>query len=572
MFCTKCGLELPDGTVFCTSCGAKQEQAAAESEDLQSQGTNEQKILRKWSFPKKGTAASGQTPSGKQKKRGKIIGISMAVVAVVVLAVGAVVLNQPKIKLIRCAYQTYRDMVKTESGVEQYLGLKDIVKMVQTGKTHQELTFAGKQDGERFGIRAVLNMDKKSGETAGLAYPMYKNSELTELLMYRNQERTVIAAPDLYDGSFYFRNEDMIRNFRDSALNAYIEQRIGRHGGEDSMSNEDWEALDGLMNRFIAQSSDTWKQMGKNITVEKTDSKNFTIGGKSKKCAGYEVTIPKKDMKNVLKVVAKFAEKDNSIKKIIISMPGMGERDYELFLRELDEMMSDLESTLEDDLVMILYTGPKGRLISMEGEYKFALSRHEIPLSLTVSLLGTGNPLDMVELECDYTNTIAWDGSQQSDRYTISVLREQTYNKSSKQLDDSGEITVKNIWNNNVYTDKMSYGFSLNQKSGAWDLSLKADDDTVKADGTISDVIKGKGFTLVLDKLKFDSSYMPTFEGQYVVGTLGKETMNVIPEDLGEEIDLFDMGMSEVQRVGEGVIKKLRQALPMPIWNFLREL
>lgn len=572
MFCTKCGFELPEGTVFCTSCGARQEQPVVESENLQEDKKKESKIVQKWNLKKTGAAKSGDLLTGDKKKRRKLIGGCVAGVAVIGLIAGTVVLNQPKIKLMRSAYKTYRDAVKTESGIGAYLGLKDIVKEIQTGKTHQELLFSGKQDGERIGVKSVLNMDKKSGETAIQAFPMYKDSELTELLVYRNQERTVMAAPDLYDGSFYFNNEDAARKFRESALNSYLKQLtgIGLEDDGDLINDKDRAAIDGMMNRFLEQSSGTLKQMGKNITVEKIDSKNFTINGKSKKCKGYEVTIPKKDMKNVLKEAAKFVRKDDSVKKIISYGPmgyPMGlvsaemveyrNRAVERAVNELDEAISDLESNLEDDLVVILYTGPKGRLVSMESEYEFTIGRYETPVALTVSLLGAGNPLDMVELECDFAQNILQDGYRQSDRYTISLLREQTYNKSSKQLDDTGEVTVKNIWNDSVYTDKLSYGLSLNQKSGVWDLSLKADDSTVRAEGTLADVKKGNGFTLVLDKLKFDNSYMPVFEGQYVVGPLGKEPVNMIPEDLGEEIDLFDMGISEVQKIGENVAKKL---------------
>lgn len=316
MFCTKCGFELPDGTVFCTSCGAKQKQAAVESENLQNSEVEKQRIIPKWNLKKEKQTETGTTLPGGKKKRGKMVGACVAGVAVISIMIGAVVLNQPKIKLMRSAYKTYQDIVKTESGVGEYLGWNDLRKEIQTGKTHHEFTFAGKKDGERLGLRAVINMDKKSGETGLMAYPLYKNSELTELLMYRNKERTVMAVPDLYDGSFYFMNEDMMRKFRDSALNSYLKELTGIGFGDDgdSMSEDDREALNSMMSRFMEQSSDTWKQMGKNITVEKNGSKNFTVGGKSKKCKAYEVTIPKKDMKNVLKEVSKFVEKDDSVK------------------------------------------------------------------------------------------------------------------------------------------------------------------------------------------------------------------------------------------------------------------
>ena len=562
MFCTKCGFELPDGTVFCTSCGARQEQIVVEVQDIQKEGNKKPKTALKWSLKKPGTAKAGNSLPGDKKKRKKIIGSCVAGVAVIALVAGAVVLNQPKTKLMRSAYKTYRDAVKTETGIGEYLGLKEIMKEIRTGKTHQEFSIAGKQDGERLGLRAVINMDKKSGEMGLSAYPMYKNSELTELLMYRNQERTAIALPDLYDGSFYFSNADAVKKFRESALNAFIEQWTGRHGGEDVMSDEDRAKAAQMMQRFLAQSDGTLKQMGKNITVEKIGSKSFTIGGKAKKCKGYEVTVSKKDMKNMLKEVTKFVEKDESPKRIFTSMPRMGEEEFEYFLDGLDEMMSELENSLEDDFVMTLYTGPKGRLVSMEWEYEFMMNKYEFPVKLNLALLGNENPLDVIEAEYSIDEKSVGNSSGDYDKYTYTLLREQTYNKSSKQMEDSGEIVCKNAWSynggeNRSSTSKIGYTTSFNQKSGAWDATLRVDDDTVKAEGTISDVKKGKSFNFVLDKLKFDNSYAPTFEGQYTVGALGKEPLNMIPENLGDEIDIFDMGLSEIQKIGENVAKKL---------------
>lgn len=563
MFCTKCGFELPEGTVFCTSCGAKQEQAFVEVQSFQKEGNEKPKTGLKWSLKKPGAPKAGNSLPGDKKKRKKIIGSCIAGVAVIALVAGAVVLNQPKIKLMRSAHKTYRDAVKTETGIGEYLGLKEIMEEIRTGKTHQEFTIAGKQDGEHLGLRAVINMDKKSGEMGLSAYPMYKNSELTELLLYRNPERTAIALPDLYDGSFYFSNADAVKKFRESALNAFIEQWTGRHGGEDVMSDEDRAKAAQMMQRFLAQSDGTLKQMGKNITVEKIGNKNFTIGGKAKKCKGFEVTVSKKDMKNMLKEVYKFVEKDESPKRIFTSLPRMGEDEFEYFLNFLDMMMSELENSLEDDFVMTLYTGPKGRMVSMEWEYEFAFSGMEnTGVSMNVSLLGKENPLDVIEAEYKFPSMVngvpsGYTGIITPTRYTYTLNRELTYNKSSGQMEDAVELLAKaskNDWNDSA---KVSCITSLNQKNGAWDVTLRVDDDKVKAEGSISDVKKGKSFNFVMDKLKFDNSYAPTFEGQYTVEALGKEQLNVIPENLGDEIDIFDMGMSEIQKISGNVAKKL---------------
>ena len=146
MYCTKCGAEMPDDALFCTACGEKidhEDEAASET----TEGGNKEKMgKRAWNR----TYASD---SRKAPKKGmKIALIAAAGIAVCGLAAGVVLLNQPKAVIARGVKNTWKAICTEESGVPEYLGLRQISRMVDTGKSRRKAELAVSVGPQNMGI------------------------------------------------------------------------------------------------------------------------------------------------------------------------------------------------------------------------------------------------------------------------------------------------------------------------------------------------------------------------------------------------------------------------------------
>lgn len=159
MYCTKCGAEMPDDALFCTACGEKidhEDEAASET----TEGGNKEKMgKRAWNR----TYASD---SRKAPKKGmKIALIAAAGIAVCGLAAGVVLLNQPKAVIARGVKNTWKAICTEESGVPEYLGLRQISRMVDTGKSRRKAELAVSVGPAEYGNRpGRRGLERLAGE------------------------------------------------------------------------------------------------------------------------------------------------------------------------------------------------------------------------------------------------------------------------------------------------------------------------------------------------------------------------------------------------------------------------
>lgn len=549
MFCTKCGSEIPAGDAFCTNCGAKQEMEA-DSSNLEKAAGRGTKKLAAASRVKLFFNRGNKKPLGK----GKIV---IGAAAVVIAAGALIFLNVPKNKVMLGAYKTGKAILKEDTALDKILGLSDIKDDIVNGKTMQTVSAEVKGSDSTWGIAPDIGLkgeiasDRKKGTLLITGYPTYNGKEQLEGILYRNEAQTVMAVPDLYDGYFYFDNATMKDKFYDSALNRLLlEQGI-------EILHETERA--GESRSYSQYTGEAWKQLYKGAKVTRDENKSFQINGKTKRCKGYEVVFSKKDMKNLLKSHIKFIDNHPTVRALVgagMTMDGglYGRSEREKEARIDDEMnyiiraLETCQDSLNDDLTMLVYIGPKGRVVSVEGEYDFEFEDDDFSIEGALSLLGKGNPLDDVAIEGSCSN------SYDNDRLSFEFTGNQTLKKSDRQVNSIMELSASDGYGKG----KCTWEGNVDAKDKTWDLTVKLPSVTAKAEGTLDNLKKGKSLQMDIDKLKMEASGITflTLEGSYSVAPLGNTKIEN-PSDGNETIDLFDMGESDIRRVVSSAVQNL---------------
>ncbi|WP_320958312.1 zinc ribbon domain-containing protein [Enterocloster asparagiformis] len=487
MYCTKCGAEMPDDALFCTACGEKidhEDEAASETTES---GNKEKMGKRAWNR----TYASD---SRKAPKKGmKIALIAAAGIAVCGLAAGVVLLNQPKAVIARGVKNTWKAICTEESGVPEYLGLRQISRMVDTGKSRRKAELAVSVGPQNMGIGLAdvglsgwLEKDDK-GRLLGRLSGTMGEMEMAGLDFYHDEEKTVAGSPELYSEYFYVDHQELKEKLEDSKFRALLEEEFGI----DWEGELDTERLD-LLAEYWDVSREDWKALIKNMDVAKIDKRTFTVGGKDKACQGYELTIDRDDIRQVLEDMDDVMLNNSMLVNAAAEAAWTSPEDMR---RQLKEISKRLLGALKNDLVLQVYVGPKGRIVCVEGDY--SLNGEVISMSLNGSLELTGkkNPLDTVYLEAE--GKVA---SLAAGKLTF-----------SRELNDSGNMIKDNV---NLGLSATGAGMfnvsakaeanaSLNKEKGRWNaeasLTLPGVQGSASANGTVGDLAKGKQFVVTLD-------------------------------------------------------------------------
>ena len=431
---------------------------------------------KKWARKWKETSGAPKSP----KKGIKIALIAAAGIAVCGLAAGAVLLNQPKAVIARGVKNTWKAMCTEESGVAEHLGLRQISRMVDTGKSRRKAELSvsvGPQDMgiglADVGLSGWLEKDDK-GKMLGRVSGTMGELEIAGLDFYHDNEKTVAGSPELYSKYFYVDHQELKEKLEDSKVRKMLKDEFGIEWDGEL---ED-ERLD-LIAEYWDVSRENWIALMKNMSVEKIDKRTFTVGGKDKACQGYELTIDRDDIRQVLEDMDDVMLNNSMLVKAAAEASWTSPEDMK---RQLKEISKRLLGALKNDLVLQVYVGPKGRIVCVEGDY--SLNGEVITMSLggSLELTGKKNPLDTVYLEAE--GKVA---SMAAAKLTF-----------SRELNDSG----------NMIKDKVNLGLSATG-AGMFNVSAKAEANasltlpgvqgSASANGTVGDLAKGKQFLVTLD-------------------------------------------------------------------------
>lgn len=487
MYCTKCGAEMPDDALFCTACGEKAD-CGDECANAQEEGGSGRKKGRR--------ASNARSASGSHKAPKKGVKIALAAaagIAVCGLAAGIVLWNQPKAVIARGVKNTWNAMCTEESGVSEYLGLKKIAHMVDTGKSRRKAEIAvsvGPQDLgiglADLGVSGWLEKDDK-GRLLGRVNGTMGELEIAGVDFYHDEEKTAAGSPELYSKYFYVDHQELKDKLEDSKFRKLLKEEYGIDW------DGEWKAerLD-LMAEYWDVSKEDWAALMKNMDVAKIDKRTFTIGGKDKACQGYELTIDRDDIRQVL------ADLDDVMLSNSMLVKAAAEASWsspEEMKRELKQISKKCLDSLKNDLVLQVYVGPKGRIVCVEGGYTMAGDVITLSLNGSLELTGKKNPLDTVYLEAE--GKIA---SLAAAKLTV-----------SRELNDGGNVIKDNFEAGFSATGaglvnvsaKATANASLNREKGRWNaeagLTIPGVQGSASANGTVGDLVKGKQFVVTLD-------------------------------------------------------------------------
>lgn len=497
MYCTRCGAEMPDDALFCTACGEKMDQDTG-AEEVPAAGRESAEQVKKVIKTKTArttktqTKAAGNQPKA-PKKGVKIALAAVAGIAVCGLAAGVVLWNQPKAVIARGVKNTWEAMCTEQSGVAEYLGLKQIARMVDTGGSRQkaELTVSvGSQDLgiglADVGVTGWLEKDDK-GRMLGRLNGTFGTMEVTGLDFYHDAEKTAAGVPELYSKYFYVDHQELKDKLEDSKFQKLMKEEFGI----DVDGEMDAECLD-LMAQYWDLSREDWKALLKNMDITKIDKRTFTVGGKDKSCQGYELTIDRDDLRQVLE------DLDDTMIGNPLLIRAVCEYSWsspEEVRRELKELSKQYLGALKNDLVLQVYVGPRGRIVCVEGGYTLNVEVITLSLDGSLELTGKKNPLDVINLEAE--GKIASLAAAK-----LTVVRE--LNDGTNVIKDNFEagFTATGAGLVNV-SAKLTAGASLNKEKGRWSadagLTVPGLQGSASASGTVGDVKKGKQFIVTLD-------------------------------------------------------------------------
>lgn len=557
MFCTNCGKEIADDSVFCVHCGQKVEERQKKAENGHHLSVDRLK---------------GGFKVYKNKKAA--IGLGAAAAVVIVGITFGALYSTPKAAVAKGFQKTWKAVCKEETGLSAYLGANKLKKALETGKTRQSIsgsisagTFGMDLGDAGVGIVIDKNGDQDlavnvKGEIAGM--------DFGQGMMYRDPDGLYVSCPDLVDGSFYLDQSQLKRDFSDNEYRQKLWNEYGIYIPEGLETD-----FDHVMKKVKLAVAKDLNELYQNMEVEKTEKKTFSIDGKEKKCQGYQVTVKKEDLKDVLGSASKVLV-DEAVNYLCIfdSINGSWLRDnygtvaevadyYQPEIQELHQGVNQCTNVIKEDLVFDAYIGPKGRLTAVEAETEIpsmiaaltgmggtaGMGKSMGTASASLQLLGGKNPLDQMNLE----GTIDLNGLA-----SISANVTRDLKDTKKEIQDCTKVILEGNGMNFISVSwDMELNGNLDKKTGEWKVdavgSSPLNTASMAVEGTFSDVKKGKGFSVSLGDMDFDlrvfgialGTIEPEFN--YQIEPLKENMTNELTE--GEVRNILEMSGDEWEAV-----------------------
>lgn len=540
MYCTNCGKEIPDDSVFCIFCGQKVDGGVSPEPKAAESGTQGQQPVK---------------PPVKMNK--KSLAVAGGVVAAVVVIGGATMLfSSPKATVAKGFQKTWKAVCQEETGLDAYLGMNSIGKMIKDGSSSQKLTgnasvsLWGAQLGDAdVSIQFDREKNNKAYVTAGASY---SGMDLGTVSVYMDKKSIYAASPEFLDGSFYLNLKDVEKKLNDSDYleELWDDQRIFLQEG---MSSD----VDAFMTEVQRVVKKDVKSLYKNMNVKKSGKETFSIDGKDKKCQGYDVTISEDDLKKIVEDIANTYLDEYGATGTFMPSDYTYDECLEQSERDVDEMRQEIKkytSMIKDDLNFQVYVGPKGRVVSVKIEKKklSAAAVAEVTsmqvggtASVEVNLLGGKNPMDDMSVKGEVK---FGDGTSAS----LELSRELKDTKTD--IDDTIELALAAGSAYGSNRTNIELNGQVDKRNGQWEISLRSPilNTTFSADGTFENVKKGKSFSVSLENINlgsYSSEYgILDLEMTYEVAPLKGSISNDLPQKtIYDILDMSEDDWTEIE-------------------------
>ncbi len=580
MKCPFCNENLPEGSMFCSNCGTRVDNASG-SGGAKGGGVNEVPLYQ---IPE---PAPAMMPERKKGGKGKWIAIgtvsAVAVAGCVAAAVFALTAKTPKEKVIAAFEQVY-DSQKELPG-EEIFGFSQFAEMAKSQDMEEGISLSlsdtslwGTQSfvGSGFSLDAKFSPSRKqSSADVGFSY---QGMKMLDAQVYYGDDRLMAAVPQLSSYAFLL---DMSGDFGSKLKNSPMAGAVLQSQGVDGdaladLVNETLDRaydtenpafdLNALLNRYRegCKAKDKFKEA---LTVEKEkgNKKSFPVDGKEQKCQGYSVVISKDAMIDFLEESSDFFLKDEILRDDFLNQlelmarfsQVMGESFtsdspkkllddvYQDVEDRADELIRILDKTL-DDVEMVVYLDRKGNLVAFSGETNLGADDDLIGVEFEVSLKGGSHPLQNLEAMAELSN----DG----ERITVNVEREGTFDKEA--LTDRISVEM------NVVGDRVGGEYVMSYGRADGDLKMQLDImaerlqvASISLEAVVDELEKGKSIHMDLEELRIEDSLNDqhmAFEGEFCLKPLEEE----IEEPEGQVFDVLEADLSDWGAVGEEIEEK----------------
>lgn len=593
MKCNYCGNELNEQDLACPFCGKAAEQGEA------SGGSGATQIsVPAGSYAEAGAVSGSAVPEAPKKKPvGKIAAIAAAAAAVVGIGAFAMVKlteKDPKEVVIAAFENIYtEDQVKP---MEELFGVSGFAEFSQEAsqQVRTEIVLDGCSDeqvnqlaGGGFWTEVKYDMEQKEG-TLDLGI-LFNRMDLLSMNFYYGDETIMAAIPELSGKVFTLDISDgLVERIENSPT---LGPMVASSGMDVGAMAEFYQEYMEWINKKLEDGTasdpygiqDVWKRYKEGskaqedfkaaLTVEKAGKETFLMDGKEVSCKGYQVFVSKDSMIDFLDTSAEFFLQDEQLKENFLENLRMSLRMIEITNGEasealgglsaeefLEENYDDMKESVEDaideldavlnDVEMLVYVDPKGRLAFVEGTTALDTEDESTDVEFSMNLQGGSYLTQNAQLKLELI--------QDGDTVTVEVMKQGTYD--GKNL--TGDIEIELYGDNDGKEE--SYGLMLSgtysSEGGDFNLEaeVRAEDEKVfamSAMGAVSELEKGSVLHMDLDEIRFDvpesratmvyeDMYM-TFSGEYDLRPLEDEIE--VPE--GEKMDVLAATESDWQRV-----------------------
>lgn len=403
---------------------------------------------------------------------------------------------------------------------------------------------------------------------------IYNGMDLANLNLYYGDHTLMAAVPELSSRVFTLdlgeglgdrvKNSPVVapaleqNGIDPAALAEYLNTLLAQAQQEDEGQTESLD-LKGLMNRYRegCKAEDDFKAA---MTVKKGEKGTFTVDGKEVSCKGYEVSISKDAMISFLRTSSDFFLQDETLKNEFLNqmemsvqlgqlMGGNGtgqefptakemqEQTYEEAKANIDEMISFLESSL-NDVQMTVHVDSKGRLVSVKGTTslndpdKTETESEPVSVNFSCELKGGSYLTQNLNAQVEMVNG--------DETLVLTAAKDGTYD--GKQLTGGLDLEMKSTgamseeW-------KAAFDGSYNSDGGAYDLQAAVSQDglelvSLSAKGAVDQLEKGKSIHIAIDSITASAmgdTGNVVLSGEYHFGPLSGE---VVPLE-GETMDIL---------------------------------
>ena len=430
------------------------------------------------------------------KKKGLIIGGSVAGAALVALVVTSLVLaNTPNALIVRAAANTISDAKRIE--------IIDLADDVANGGSIAVSANLDKLANDDVYAEAKIYTDAANLKSAYELTLTEDNEVILNSKAMFNEDKFAFSCPELFDGTYGVNYKNLAKNLPGSIFDPDEET-------DYSLEDEQYEHFlnlketvknDKNLQRDITAMSAKYRQVAIKAFVKHAEvgrgSKTITVGGEKINCTVITLTLDEEALAAATRDIIEYANNDKDLEKLIYRIAANSTYedpdDYvDNFYDSLDEMDDGLDALEDEDieLSMDFYITKSGRrLARLDAEFEVDKERTEVSI-----LLGK-NIATSKEISLTASNS---DGDTYSITYSVKEDSSKAYEAELEFVEGDTRYG---------YEDKIVFKVEWDKKSGDFEFKYKGDYDNIVIKGNL--LQKGDRYIFELTNIRSGSTPVP---------------------------------------------------------------